>query len=91
MFAKNQADKDRLKFLDKLQIALQIAQTVHFLHQSDLKTYHRDLKAENILVKQIGDSTRNMSWQIKLSDFGQATCSNKHKTTAINDFKVIED
>lgn len=46
---------------------MQIASTVHFLHQSELKTFHRDLKADNILVKAVGEPA---SWIIKLSDFG---------------------
>eukprot|EP00353_Schmidingerella_taraikaensis_P017957 CAMPEP_0185617770 /NCGR_PEP_ID=MMETSP0436-20130131/44680_1 /TAXON_ID=626734 ORGANISM="Favella taraikaensis, Strain Fe Narragansett Bay" /NCGR_SAMPLE_ID=MMETSP0436 /ASSEMBLY_ACC=CAM_ASM_000390 /LENGTH=70 /DNA_ID=CAMNT_0028255729 /DNA_START=417 /DNA_END=629 /DNA_ORIENTATION=+ len=47
-------------FADKLQIAIQIAQTVHFLHQSELGTFHRDLKADNVLVKTAGDSARGV-------------------------------
>jgi len=40
------------------------------MHKSDLKTFHRDLKADNILVKTIGDSKNGVPWSLKLIDFG---------------------
>ena len=59
LFERSDAQATKKTFLDKLLVAIQIAQTVHFLHQSELKTFHRDLKADNILVKTIGTHERN--------------------------------
>ena len=59
--ASQQQQQQSWKFQDKLSIAIQIAQTVHFLHQSELKTFHRDLKADNILVKAIGEGASSSS------------------------------
>lgn len=56
---------------------MQVARALNFLHSSSLATYHRDIKAENILIANIQQrfnrSLRRMerSFQIKLSDFGQ--------------------
>jgi serine/threonine protein kinase len=46
---------------DRLEIAVQLARGVYYLHQGPLKTYHRDLKCDNILV--------SAQWIVKLSDF----------------------
>ena len=54
-----------MTFLNKLEIAIQVARIVHFLHQTKLRAFHRDLKAENILITS--------RWTAKLSDFGQVT------------------
>ena len=62
LWATNKKKHHYPDFEDKLQIALQIARTVHFLHQNKLRVYHRDLKAENILI--------TARWTAKLSDFG---------------------
>ncbi len=46
---------------DRIEICLQIARVCYFLHQGPLKTYHRDLKCDNILV--------SAQWIVKLADF----------------------
>lgn len=46
---------------DRLEISLQIARAMYFLIHGPLKTYHRDLKCENILV--------SAQWIVKISDF----------------------
>jgi len=42
-----------LSLHDKLEICLQIAKALQFLHSSKLKTFHRDVKADNVLVAGI--------------------------------------
>ena len=61
LWGPNKKGKNYPSFEDKLQIAIQIARTVHYLHQNKLRAYHRDLKAENILI--------TARWTAKLSDF----------------------
>lgn len=66
-----------LTLQEKLEISLQIARALSFLHNSELRTFHRDVKAENILVSSISQvvdrKTRvtKRRFEIKLSDFGQ--------------------
>ncbi|XP_010454598.1 PREDICTED: serine/threonine-protein kinase-like protein At5g23170 [Camelina sativa] len=49
-------------WLKRIEVALQIARAVHFLH--DKGVIHRDIKSENILF--------GSSWEAKLADFGLA-------------------
>ena len=49
---------------EAVAITLQIAYALNFLHKSAVKTFHRDLKAENILVNSIN------TWSVQLCDFG---------------------
>lgn len=46
---------------DRLEICLQVARTMHWLIHGPLKTFHRDLKAENVLV--------SAQWVVKVTDF----------------------
>ena len=52
---------NQLEESDRIQISIQVAWTVHFLENGPLKTMHRDLKSENLLV--------SAQWIVKLSDF----------------------
>lgn len=49
-------------WLRRIEIALQIARAVHFLHEQGI--LHRDIKSENILF--------DSNWGVKLADFGLA-------------------
>ncbi|KAG7556185.1 Protein kinase-like domain superfamily [Arabidopsis suecica] len=49
-------------WLKRIEIALQIASAVHFLHEQGI--IHRDIKSENVLF--------DSNWEAKLADFGLA-------------------
>ncbi|KAL9141230.1 hypothetical protein ABFS82_14G089400 [Erythranthe guttata] len=59
----------------RLEIAVQVACGVRFLHESDPTVVHRDIKSANILLDD--------NWNAKLADFGLAT--RLHSTSAIDD------
>ncbi|XP_050209153.1 serine/threonine-protein kinase-like protein At5g23170 [Mercurialis annua] len=48
----------------RIEIALQIAKAIHFLHQSTPTIIHRDIKSANILF--------DSNWNAKLADYGLA-------------------
>jgi serine/threonine protein kinase len=50
---EQQKDSGAISFIEKIGICLEIAKTLHFLHQSELKVFHRDIKADNILISSI--------------------------------------
>eukprot|EP01126_Amoeba_proteus_P007739 TRINITY_DN12785_c0_g1_i1.p1 TRINITY_DN12785_c0_g1~~TRINITY_DN12785_c0_g1_i1.p1 ORF type:complete len:610 (-),score=82.06 TRINITY_DN12785_c0_g1_i1:45-1874(-) len=56
--------KKRFKFLDKVDLVLQVAYGMHYLHSVRPRIIHRDLKPENILLTTSG--------LIKIADFGMS-------------------
>lgn len=56
------SDTPHPTWLKRIEIALQIASAVHFLHEQGI--IHRDIKSENILF--------DSNWEAKLADFGLA-------------------
>ncbi|CAE6116132.1 unnamed protein product [Arabidopsis arenosa] len=57
-------------WLKRIEIALQIASAVHFLHEQGI--IHRDIKSENVLF--------DSNWEAKLADFGLAVDLGGDKT-----------
>jgi len=44
-----------------------------------------------VLVKAIGDSEKGYQWNVKLSDFGQATTTKPRKTSKQKNAQVFEE
>nr|CCA23126.1 protein kinase putative [Albugo laibachii Nc14] len=64
---------DELKWeKKKLQIALDIAEGMLYLHSQQPVIIHRDMKSKNVLV--------NKKWQAKISDFGISRKTNMNET-----------
>ncbi|KAL7082369.1 hypothetical protein ACP275_14G094500 [Erythranthe tilingii] len=70
-----QQQQQLLLWRTRLEIAVQVACGVRFLHESDPTIVHRDIKSANILL--------DGNWNAKLADFGLAT--RLHSTSAIAD------
>lgn len=72
-------EQKRLSVRMACDIALQVAEALHYIHQNNV--VHCDIKTENILVCE--DSTgKRRRLQIKLLDFGLARSLNATRTTA---------
>ena len=59
----------------RLEICKQIVSGLTYLHSKQI--FHRDLKAENILIFPAGDNERIM-YTCKISDFGLSLLQEKH-------------
>lgn len=69
----NEKYGDELKWeKEKLQIALDIAEGMLYLHSQQPVIIHRDMKSKNVLV--------NKTWQAKISDFGISRKTNMNET-----------
>ncbi|KAJ4717378.1 Kinase family protein [Melia azedarach] len=56
----------------RVEIAMQIAKAVQFLHENDPGIIHRDIKSSNILL--------DSNWDAKLADFGLAVSEAEFRT-----------
>lgn len=66
-------DRKRLSREEKLKVALQIAEGIHYIHSKSPPIVHRDIKPQNILLDQFG--------QVKIADLGLSRAIEKVSNT----------
>ena len=59
---ENKIYKTGISIEESIEISIQIAEAMHFLHSKSVPILHKDLKPANILITENGD--------IKVSDLG---------------------